>query len=65
MAPGFDRASAMSSFTLFTGSDGWTESRYGCHRMVVTGAKSFSVSKGRFGYTAGFMVNVLATSSMV
>ena len=49
IAPGFARATSINSLTDATGSVGCTDSQYGCHRIVVTAAKSFAVSKGSFG----------------
>jgi hypothetical protein len=49
----------MSSFTVFTGSDGCTTRTLGTSARIVTGAKSRTVSKGTFAYTAGLLVSVL------
>ena len=50
-APGLARASATSSFTDFTGSDGWTINTSGETDARVTGWRSFTGSYCIFLYT--------------
>src|SRR5512143_2560908 len=47
-APGFDFASAIRSFTVFTGDDGCTTRMLGVTATRLTGAKSFTGSNGSF-----------------
>ena len=55
----------MSCLTELTGNEGWTDRMNGCHMIIVTGARSLAVSNASFGYTLGFIANVLETSSIV
>jgi len=52
--PGRDFENAIRSGTDFTGSDGWTTSRFGTIAASETGAKSRTGSYGSFAYSAGF-----------
>src|SRR6185503_19760602 len=53
---GFARASATSSFTFFTGSDGWMARMPVCATMRLIGVKSRNVSYGSFGYVCGLLM---------
>ena len=57
--PGWRMASAISSFTDVTGTDGWQTTIFGPAAASEMNVKSFSVSKGSFAYKLGAMACVL------
>ena len=50
-------ASAMSSLTVFAGTEGCNASTFGTVATPVIGAKSFCASYGSFSYRLGMMVS--------
>ena len=63
--PGRARASAISSLTELTGSEGCTTSTFGITATCVIGAKSVSGLYGRFLYRLALIVRPFAAISMV
>ena len=64
--PGFDLASAISSFTLLTGRDSETTSSKEVRASRDTGVKFFFVSYGSlFPNRLGLIVNALSTTPIV
>jgi hypothetical protein len=57
--PGCILASEISDFRSFTGSAGCTAIASGVIAMVVTGAKSRTVSYGSFVYVCGLITSAL------
>ena len=64
-SPGRARASATSSFTDFTGSDGWTAMTIAFDTTRVTPAKSLNVSYGSLERAKGLIVKLGAMINMV
>ncbi len=63
--PGRNFASVISSFTVLTGTGGWTTSRFGPVAASVTGAKSFSGSYGSFATSDGWMAIAAMCAIMI
>ena len=65
MSPGRFLASATSSFTFFTGSEGCVSSAAGMSTMRPSGVKSLTASKGRFLRSEGLMRKLAAAISVM
>ena len=65
MLPGFALASAMNSFTVFAGTEGWSVSMLGAETACEIGAKSRNASYGSFAYMLGLMASVESPISSV
>ena len=63
--PGFARASTISSFTVFAGTDGCSVSILGEETACEIGAKSRSASYGSFAYMLGLIASVESPTSSV
>ena len=63
--PGFARASAMNSSTVFAGTDGCTIIANGIEATSDTGVKSFTGSNGSFGLSAGLIACELTVPIMI
>ncbi|MND07273.1 hypothetical protein D3C83_291490 [compost metagenome] len=63
--PGFDLASATSSFTFFAGSDGCTIRMFGMSASGVMPAKSLTGSNGSFAYSVALIAWLADTTSSV
>ena len=63
--PGFARASATNSGTVFAGTDGWTIIANGIDATSDTGVKSLTGSNGSFGLSAGLIACELTVPIMI
>ena len=65
IVPGFSRASATSSASVFAGTEGFTANTIGTEIVCPTALKSLSGSYLRFGFTDGLITKLGKVTSSV